>query len=260
MTGLDRFTTDLPTPGGPVNIEIRNIGYGRHVLSMAVNMSYANFEYSYIADDCRVAWNGSMVSCIAVPGVSRSLRWTMSIHGFPGILSAPSVVLNYKPPVIYDIFSLHNRTLTSPSAGGEIFNVTGVNFGPASVDAIVWMHYSPEAHPAVIFDAYCTILVDHYVLECVTGAQAGGGLYWTVNVAGQISQIPFTATRYPNITSVSVLQLGEWLRTFPNGTVYGAVPIRSIRNRAAANVSLGLSTSGGGIILLRGTYVGLICF
>jgi hypothetical protein len=238
-----------------VNIIIRNMGFGRHIFSMPVNMTYGNANYSYVALNCQVSWNGSVVSCIAPPGVSRDLRWTMRLHGEPGLSSPPGVVLNYKPPRLYDIFSARNNTLTAPSGGHEEFNITGVNFGPAGIGALWWVRFIPRDHPTIVYYASCDIWVDHFVLKCVTGPQAGHHLYWTVNVAGQISEVPYTSTRDPNITSVTVLEMGEWLRTAPNGTAYGAAPIRFIGRRVASNASLGLSTSGGGIVLLRGTCV-----
>lgn len=216
-------------------------------------MTYGNANYSYVALNCHMSWNGSVVHCIAPPGVSRDLRWTMYLHGEEGYLSPPDVVLNYKPPRLYDIFSAHNNTLTAPSAGQEEFNLTGVNFGPAGIHALWWVKYVPFEYPDREFFADCDIWVDHFVLRCFTGPQAGSRQYWTVNVAGQISEVPYTSTQDPNITSVTVLEMGEWIRTAPNGTVYGAAPIRFIGNRAATNASLGLSTTGGGIVLLRGT-------
>ena len=255
VLGIDRFTTDLPTQGGPVNIILQNVGFGRHAYSLPMNMTYANSNYSYVAQACQVAWNGSVVSCIAPPGVSRDLRWTGFLFGVQGYLSASNVVLNYKPPRLYNIYSVHNNTLTAPSSGGEVFNVSGVNFGPISMNAMWWVRYSPQAHPDIMFYASCQLVIDHFLMLCTTGPQAGSRQYWTINVAGQISETVFTSTRLPNVTSVSILQIGEGLRVDGNGVITGAIPIRSIGRAVAANVSLGLSTTGGGIVLLRGTYV-----
>lgn len=238
-----------------MNLYITNIGFGRHVFSQPVNMSYGNALYDFQAYDCHVGWNGSVVSCIAPPGASRGLRWTMTINGFQGYLSAPDVVLNYKPPVLYNIFSATNQTKTSPSNGSESFNVTGVNFGPAYLEAVWWVRYSPVEYPNLVFTAECTIIVDHLTLQCVTGVQVGNHLYWTINVADQISAVPFTSTRVPNITSVTIVEIGEWVRYFPNGTAYGAVPIWNTGLVPAPNATSGLSTTGGGVVVINGTYV-----
>jgi hypothetical protein len=101
ILSIDRFTTDLVTQGGPVNLNLRNIGYGRHIFSSPVNMSYTNGNFSYIAQNCHMQWNGSTVTCTAPPGVGRSHRWTMQLFGFDGFTSPPEVVTNYKGPILY---------------------------------------------------------------------------------------------------------------------------------------------------------------
>lgn len=100
---------------------------------------------------------GSFLQCQAVAGVGLAYQWTMFLSGFPGYASPPSAVTNYLPPVLYDIFSEFNNTLTSPSAGNEVFNITGDNFGPAAANVLWWVHYTPVDHPAIIFNAHCQV-------------------------------------------------------------------------------------------------------
>lgn len=267
VLAIDIATSSLATAGGPVNLYVRQLGFGRHAMALNVGMHYGNGNYSYIATGCHMWWNGSYVSCVAPPGVGRNHRWVMYINGFSGLLSPPSVVISYRPPVLYDIFSAVNNTLTTPSQGGEIFNITGVNFGPASENVVWWVHYSPVKHPNITFSATCKLIVDHTTLRCATGPQAGNHLYWTVNVAGTLSQVPFTSTASPNITSVTVLYTGQGLGVDTNGTVTGAAPLLTAKALAAAGSTAypslstdgtTVATSGGGIVLLRGRCVYII--
>jgi hypothetical protein len=257
IISIDRFTTDLYTQGGPVNLGIRNIGFGRHVVSSPVSMSYSNGNFTYDALGCHVQWNGSTVSCVAAPGVGRAHRWTMALYSFGGFTSPPDVVTNYKGPILYDIFSEFNTTRTAASEGLDVFNLTGANFGPISDNAVTWVRFAPFAFPAVEYEANCTLVEDHHVLRCITGGNAGEDHRWTINVGNQISEIPYTSTRVPNVTSVSVLHTGYGLRADPGGAVVGAMSPRAPRFIINANVSQGLVTMGGGLVLLRGTYVAL---
>ncbi len=236
-----------------MNINIKNIGYGRHVFSIPVAMSYTNGNFSYVAQNCHVQWNGSTVTCTAPPGVGKGHRWTMNLFGFEGFQSAPSVVTNYKGPVLYDIMSKFNMTKTSASAGQDEFNITGANFGPISDNAVTWVRYGPSVRPAVQFTANCSLIVDHTTLKCITGPQAGEDLRWVISVGNQISEIPYTSTQIPEVSRVTVLQIGTGLKTGLNGTVLGAVPVRQAKGIVASNAYLGLSTTGGGLVVLRGT-------
>ena len=71
----------MPTRGALVNFYMRNMGWGRHVAALNVGMSYHNPNNSYVASQCRMSWNGSMVTCLAVPGVGRGHVWAMNISG-----------------------------------------------------------------------------------------------------------------------------------------------------------------------------------
>ena len=251
ILGIDRFTTDIGTPGGPVNLDIRQIGYGRHVFSLPVSMQYTNGNFSYTAIGCHVQWNGSTVTCVAPPGVGKSHRWTMDLFGQSGIQSPPGIVTNYKGPVLYDIISAENMTKTAKSAGGDVFNVTGANFGPISDNAVTWVKYAPFLSPAVQFVANCTLIEDHAVLQCITGEQAGSDQRWTIDVGNQVSEIPYTATQYPNVTRVEVLHVGNGLVVGADGVTRGSVDIfvaGGPKYAVPRNVSLGLSTMGGGIV------------
>lgn len=252
IVSIDRFTTDLTTRGGPVNIALRNMGFGRHVVSLPVDMSYSNGINDYNALGCQMLWNGSTVTCIADEGVGRGHRWTMQLFGFAGFESPPSAITNYKPPVVYDILSEFNNTLTAPSAGNEDLLIIGNNFCCTDED-IFWVRYAPLGHPDVVFEAQCTIHTRHEILRCVTGPQAGSNLRWSTNIAGQESGPVFVNTRSPQITSVTVYAPGEGLRTGPGGGVEGMLPIRDTTIPLLANATLGLATSGGGIVKLRGT-------
>ena len=262
ITGIDPVTIDLSTRGGVVNLYVRNIGFGRHVITLPIGMKYSNGNYSYVAQNCFVWWNGSMVTCSAPPGVSRGHRWTMSLGGVFGAPSASNIVTNYNGPVLFDIFSEFNNTITTPSNGSEVFNVTGDSFGPASENVLTWVRYSPVAHPNITFSANCKVIVDHVTLRCLTGPQAGNHLYWTVNVAGTLSEIPYTSTRLPNVTSVRVLYTGEGYTVSGAGVVTGAAPLRLAKAAHLANSTaypsrsvdgLRMSTTGGGVVLLSGT-------
>ncbi len=81
ILGIDPTTIDMPTRGALVNFYMRNMGWGRHVAALNVGMSYHNPNNSYVAAQCRMSWNGSMVTCLAVPGVGRGHVWAMNISG-----------------------------------------------------------------------------------------------------------------------------------------------------------------------------------
>ncbi len=255
ITAIDRFTTDLTTKGGPVNVHVRNMGFGRHVSTLLVGMTFRNANFSYTATNCFMHWNGSTVSCVAPEGVGNRHRWTMLWANVTSNQSEPGVVTNYKGPVLYDIFSEFNQTKTSESSGGDVFNVTGENFGPLAENAVFWVRYAPYANPAIVFEANCSLVVAHNVLRCFTGPQAGGDLRWTINVAGQVSIIPFTTTHIPVVQWVQVLQPGTGLSVLPSGEVVGASRVRAAGRVPGVDAALGVSTSGGGIVILHGMYV-----
>ena len=255
ILSIDRFTTDMTTQGGPVNVHIRNMGFGRHVSTLNVGMVFRNDNNSYVASQCHMHWNGSTVSCVAPEGVGKGHRWTMLWGNTTSPQSPPGVVTNYKGPVLYDIFSEFNMTKTSDSAGGEVFNVTGENFGPISENAVWWVRYAPFTQPAIVFEANCTLVESHHVLRCVTGPQAGGDLRWTINVAGQVSIIPYTTTHVPSVTWVEVLRQGRGLGVRASGEIIGDVSVRDAGHFVEPGAGLGLATSGGGIVILHGRYV-----
>ncbi len=55
--------------------------------------------------------------------------------------------------------------------GMQVFNITGDNFGPLEEDVVWWVRYSPLAHPEIIFEADCELIVAHTTLRCLTGPQ-----------------------------------------------------------------------------------------
>jgi hypothetical protein len=233
------------------------MGYGRHAAVMSVGMTYANLNNSYVAKDCYMRKNGSTVTCNAVAGVGKRHRWTMNWNGYTGYQSPADVYTNYKPPVLYDIFSQFNKTKTSDTAGGDVFNVTGDNFGPISENAVWWVRYSPQRNPAVRFDANCSLIEDHHVLTCTTGPQAGMDFRWVINVAGQVSVVPSTTTQVPQVSRVVVLRAGTGLITAADGSMVGDVPIRAaghVFDADTTGAGLGAATSGGGMVIIYGRY------
>ena len=252
---ISKYSTDLTTAGGPVHLTVRNMGYGRYMSQVVVGATYNNLNNSYVASDCYVHFNGSLVTCTAPEGVGRGHRWIVSINGVPGPQTNGTIITNYKGPVLYDIFSEFNKTKSSDSAGGDVFNVTGDNFGPLTEVAVWWVRYAPLEHPNIYFDANCTLIVAHHIMRCITGPQAGGNLRWLINVAGQVSVIPSTTTQYPVIYAVKPLLVGTGLSVV-SGNVVGAVPVRLAGHDADPLASSqGLATSGGGIVTLYGMYV-----
>jgi hypothetical protein len=158
----------------------------------------------------------------------------------------------------YDIFSEFNVTKTAASEGTDVFNVTGANFGPISDNAVTWVHFSPNAYPSVVYEANCSLIVDHTVLRCLTGPNAGEDHRWTISVGNQVSEIPYTATQVPTIASVTVLHTGFGLVPGPGGVLLGAATPRVATGphyHPSPNVSLGLVTMGGGVVLLSGRCV-----
>ena len=53
--------------------------------------------------------------------------------------------------------------------------------------------------------ADCYISLDHHEITCTTVAGVGGGMTWTVTVAGQSSVNPRTSYRAPFITGVAIV-------------------------------------------------------
>ncbi len=139
-----------------------------------------------------------------------------------------------------------------------MFNITGANFGPISDNAVTWVHFSPHEYPAVVYEANCSLIVDHTVLQCFTGPNAGSDHRWTLSVGNQVSEIPYTSTQIPTILSVSILHTGYGLVPGPGGSLLGAATPRVATGRyyhPDANISTGLVTMGGGVVLLQGRCV-----
>ncbi len=116
-----------------------------------------------------------LLSCPSPAGVGENLTALVSISG---ILSDvfTDVRLSYEAPVINELYG--PGAVGSATSGNVVF-ISGRNFGPASVNAVDTVTYTPVELP-YRFPAECTVIEDDETLRCVTPGGVGAKLLWQV--------------------------------------------------------------------------------
>ena len=225
VTGLSGSgLASMPTPGGTIVILTgRNFGPVGLTLPDLVTPVNPGASYGpganpfrFAAAGCSVSVKNTQITCSSAPGTGAGHAWSVNVGGQTSAAFNGSVT-SYSPPVVA---SYAGAGVLADTTGGEIVNVTGMNFGPtaASITSVTYGRTGTE------FTAQgCSMPTPHTQISCRTAVGAGAGLTWLVTVDGQRSIVPTTAYLAPVINYF----LGK---------------------------SVDASTDGGDVVVLRGQY------
>lgn len=203
---------EMATLGGEEVILVGK-NFGREG-STALSAQYTNGNYTFDAASCVVWAGGTQVRCVSAPGVGARHRWRVRVGKFWSPLSPPSAFTSYAAPTV--------SAFDGPGAAGgvtsgwQLVTVHGTQLGRREDAAVANVQYSTETEDgrAITFAARnCSIVQDHFALECYTSDGAGTALEWKVFVAGQESVAP--ATRYASPLVVGVNAPGGVLGVKP---------------------------------------------
>ena len=198
-------------------VEIEGAGFGTVEENALTRVTYGPTGYEFspcphgadAADcHCRVSRDHDRILCDTVEGAGAGLSFVVIIEGQESVA----------PTVAYDRPAITGLTLAGAvdarTAGGELVNITGTNFGPpdefgmsgnktAFLEAVTYGPVSGDEYAA----ESCRV-ADHSSILCRTAPGIGGPalpLYWSVKVEGQTSDLSAVSTNYarPNITGIS---------------------------------------------------------
>jgi hypothetical protein len=201
----------LPTPGGVV---LEAVGEQLGALGSSPTLVLSSSRWGeFRTPPCAVVAPGSRVRCTSPAGVGTDLAVVAVVDG---VASPPYAngTLSYSPPAITGlrVVSGGGAGAGVPTSGGGVVVVEGVNFGPAALGGVSLgaVSYSPLALSVLLgapvsFPALdCAITRDHSEVTCSMGPGVGGGLQWSITVAGQTATTATTTYRPPIITSLGV--------------------------------------------------------
>lgn len=190
-----------------------------------VSATYTNERYSYVAQNCHVGANGDAIICMTVPGVGADFAWRVVILGVALPDSKPMVSYGY--PVVRpgSITGMSGKRENISHEEGTQLEIRGTNFGLASMNALVVIGRRMDM-PGITVTPNCSIIVHDVLILCTLPQWQGTGLAFKVVVGGQESQAQdILLTPYvPTVHSIEAMPL---------------------------------STAGGTVIVLRGTYLGI---
>jgi hypothetical protein len=203
----------LPTQGGVV-LDVEGDQLGATDSMVLLTLTSTVFG-AFVSSPCRVVTPGSRLRCVSPPGIGGGLVVTVDVDGIAS-QPYPNATLWYTAPSITGLRVIAGGSDGSDgvsTSGGGLVEVDGVNFGPA---ALGWLSlgavtYSPVAYSVaagmpVVFPALnCAITRNHTQLTCGMGSGVGGGLQWSVTVAGQTASTVTSGYRAPVLAAVGVL-------------------------------------------------------
>jgi hypothetical protein len=209
----------LPTQGGVV---LEATGEQLGAADSAVFIVLSSVEFGeFFTSLCDVVAPGTRIRCLSPAGVGIGLVAAVSVDG---VRSPPFTTgaLSYSPPAITGLRVLAGGGASSgvgsddggvPTMGGGVVVVEGVNFGPAalgsrSLEAVSYVPVglsvllgTPVSFPALD----CVISRNHTEVTCGMGPGVGGGLQWSITIAGQTASPATTSYRPPVITRLGVV-------------------------------------------------------
>jgi hypothetical protein len=217
ITSLGAPAGGLPTAGGVV---LEAVGEQLGALGSSVFLVLSSSLFGeFRTPPCDVVAPGSRVRCTSPAGVGTGLAVVMLVDG---VASPPFTdgTLSYLPPAITGLRVVAGGDAVDgdvgvPTLGGGSVVVEGVNFGPASLGSgsLGAVSYSPLALSLLLgspvsFPALaCSITRDHVEVTCSMGPGVGGGLQWSITVAGQTAATATTTYRSPVIASLGLLSV-----------------------------------------------------
>ncbi len=208
-------SSGLPTPGG---LLLEAWGDQLGAFDSTVFLVLSGDEFGpFATTDCDVIEPATRIRCASPAGVGTGLSVSVSVDG---VVSPPFAngTLSYSAPAIIGLRVVSvvsdyvGRGGVSTSGGGVVV-VEGLNFGPADLGArsLGAVSYSPHAlsvfvgTPLVFPALGCVITRNHSEVACGMGPGVGGGLQWSITIAGQTASFATTTYRPPVITAIGVL-------------------------------------------------------
>ncbi len=213
VVSLSEPTAGLLTAGG-VQVTATGEQLGGPDSTVFLVLASSRFG-SFVSGVCDIAVAGTRVRCVSPPGVGTGLSVSLSVDG---VVSPPFAngTLSYVPPSITSLYAADGEAGAGggvPTSGGGVVVIRGSNFGPVALGSMSLgdVTYSPSAlsvalGDSIVFPAHnCTISRDHTEITCEMGAGVGGGLQWSVTIAGQTATTVVSSYRAPVVRTVGVL-------------------------------------------------------
>lgn len=184
---------NLKTSGGQV-IKIFGQNFGASSTSEKLTVSYGNPPYDaeawYVADGCEVTVDHIEITCMTAQGVGANFNLIVTRSGLASETSSSSI--SYAPPRILPLNGALNAASGggakgSATTGGEVFYLTGENFGTSNEDMLVT--YGPTPYANTYVAANCFVKIAHTMLQCETVEGTGFAHSIAVTIAGQRSDI-----------------------------------------------------------------------
>ena len=156
----------------------------------------------YSTSSCQMSVQYTEIVCAAVPGVGGLLEFMLTIGGQSSVYFSQSTV-RYSPPSISVV-----QAPVFVTQGGQLFNISGNNMGPAGTQAIVQYSSGFGVPTLPVFTALlCSVPSDaaHVMIVCTSVPGVGAGLSFQASVGGQNSSISTSTASYqvPVISGIS---------------------------------------------------------
>ena len=200
MTNSQTFGSARLLGIGSETVIIEGSNFGPDTPVNEITASYSNGDSIFDAVKCKILVPHTQISCLSAPGAGINHVWSIKVGGqdseipttsyLPPIVTSVTRYLADSPTMTFD--ELHENFTTR---GGEIIEIQGENFGPASKssDLLKWVKYGPSGE---LYDAEnCTVLSDNKI-TCLTIPGSGKNLAFRINILGQSSELNLS----PNAT------------------------------------------------------------
>lgn len=192
------------------------------------------------------------VQCVSSAGVGANYSFIVTVEDGA---SQPSLdTLSYTRPVV-SVVDGPGSTL-APSTGGSVLFLHGANFGRVDDRPYIsaWSLH-PVADWILFYAVNCSVVVDHVMIQCVTGDAAGTGLSWRVEVEGLSNALPLSTTAPPVIDTVAWANDSVQFANTEGGTLldvtgtdFGPAVEFSSRGGGVGTVGVAGSAPLGGVI------------
>ena len=189
--GADKAVTEGGQP-----VVIQGDYFGSLSLGTVPTVTYGPEGNEFNASGCAILTSHTEILCNTTEGAGTDLKWVVRVDG----QDSKSPTTNYGRPKVLSIVGQPAAGFSSD--GGDVFTVTGKNFGPPDGGFLNFVKYGPSG---IEYTASQCSVLSHFEIQCTTVPGIGPENVFTVSVASQISDVSSASMAYadPVITNIS---------------------------------------------------------
>ena len=203
VSSFDGDGSSTALTSGYQSVIINGLNFGSdYTVVDRIYYSEPNKTQFDVTENCTMTTAHTVLSCLTAPGAGVRLSWSIVVDGQESV----SPTTSYGPPKISSLSGV--GVSDADVSGGQEVILTGLNFGtPNSLgvygtEFLELVTYGPTGTE---YKAANCVVQASTRIRCETVAGVGGGLFWQVTVASQVSDLSTATSSYaaPHISTMT---------------------------------------------------------